>query len=79
MRKVGQPMGNEYKLALSVTETAEILGLSRPTVYDLIQREDFPSFRVGRRTTISRSGLERWVQEQSKTENKAASGREVGI
>lgn len=55
------------KLTLSVTETAEILGVSRPTVYTLIHRDDFPSFRVGRRTLISRTGLEKWVEEQHKT------------
>lgn len=53
------------KIAFSVSEVAEVLGISRPTVYRLIQRDDFPTFKVGARTLISRSGLERWVQEQA--------------
>ncbi len=57
-------MSNE-KLALSVTETAELLGVSRPTVYQLIHREDFPAFKVGTRTLISRAGLAAWVEKQS--------------
>lgn len=52
------------KLALSITEAAAVLGISRPTVYELIHSEDFPAFRVGRRTLISRSGLERWIDAQ---------------
>ena len=54
------------KLALSVTEAATLLGVSRPTVYELIKREDFPSFRIGTRRVISRAGLERWVDEQAR-------------
>lgn len=57
------------KMALSVSETAEILGISRPTVYQLMRRTDFPAFRVGARWLVSRDGLARWVADQA--------GREV--
>lgn len=53
------------RVALSVTEAAALLGVSRPTVYQLMNRADFPSFRIGARRLISRAGLERWVQEQA--------------
>ena len=53
------------RLALSVTEAAEALNVSRPAVYQLMRRADFPAFRVGRRTLISRSGLERWIEAQA--------------
>lgn len=52
-------------IALSVTEAAALLGVSRPTVYHLLNQADFPSFRIGSRRLISRAGLERWVQEQA--------------
>ena len=52
------------KLTLSIPETAAALGVSRPTVYNLIRREGFPAFRIGGRTVVSRPGLEAWVQEQ---------------
>lgn len=57
-------MSNE-KLALSVTEAAALLGISRPTVYTLIHRADFPAFKLGKRTLISRAGLAAWVEKQS--------------
>ena len=53
------------RVALSVTEAAVLLGVSRPTIYQLMNREDFPSFRIGTRRLISRSGLERWVAAQT--------------
>lgn len=52
------------RLALSVAEAAEVLGVSRPTVYDLVNREDFPAFKVGTRTLISSEGLAAWVAAQ---------------
>ena len=53
------------KIALSVAEAAEALGVSKPTVYELIHRGDFPCFKIGTRQLISRSGLEAWVQDQA--------------
>lgn len=50
------------KITLSVTEAAAVLGVSRPTVYQLIHRSDFPAFKVGRRTMISRSALQEWAE-----------------
>ena len=53
------------KRVLSVTEAAEALGISRPTLYTLLHRSDFPSFRIGNRVLISMDGLHRWVAAQA--------------
>lgn len=53
------------KVTLSVTETADALGVSRPTVYTLLHRQDFPAFRVGGRTLVSAEGLREWVAAQA--------------
>ena len=58
-------MATADKIALSVAEAAELLGVSPPTVYKLIRRADFPAFKVGTRTLISRSKLEEWVAAQA--------------
>lgn len=60
----------KMKLALSVTETAQALGVSRPTVYQLLRRSDFPAFRIGNRWLISRSGLEAWIKTQAENQNE---------
>lgn len=55
------------KLTLSVPETAEVLGISRACMYELVKSEGFPTISVGKRILVSRKGLERWVDEQAQT------------
>lgn len=52
-------------LAVSAAEAARLLGVSRPTVYQLMAREDFPVFRAGKRTLISVEGLREWIAAQA--------------
>lgn len=58
-------MKTTERIALTITETAQALGVSRPTVYKLLHREGFPAFRIGSRVLISRAKLEEWVNAQS--------------
>lgn len=53
-------------LAVSAAEAARLLGVSRPTIYQYIGRDDFPSFKLGSRVLISVSGLQAWVDRQAK-------------
>ena len=59
------------KLTYSPTETAQVLGVSRPTVYQLMKRADFPAFKVGSRTLVSAEGLRAWVEAQVETGKSA--------
>ena len=53
------------KMALSVSEAARELGISRPKVYDLIHSEGFPACKIGTRTIINRAALQRWLDERT--------------
>ena len=53
-------------LAVSAAEAARLLGVSRPTIYQYIGRDDFPSFKLGGRVLISVDGLKTWVENQLK-------------
>lgn len=53
------------KLAYSITETAQVLGVSRPTVYALIKQPGFPVFQIGGRKLVSVEGLRDWVRSQA--------------
>ena len=53
------------RLGISVTEAAELLGISRNQAYELARRDDFPSLTIGGRIVISLSGLEAWVEKQA--------------
>ena len=44
--------------------SARLLGVSKPTVYQMMNREDFPAFKVGARTLISVEGLREWIRKQ---------------
>ena len=45
------------RLALSVTEAAELLGISRALAYELVARGELPSVRLGRRVVVPRVAL----------------------
>ena len=53
-------------LAVGTTEAARLLGISRPTLYQLLNRADFPAFRVGSRILISVGGLKEWIDRQTR-------------
>lgn len=59
------------KLTYSPSEAAEVLGISRPTLYRLLHQEGFPAFSVGGRRLISAEGLRAWVERQSSGEVSA--------
>lgn len=62
----------QERLAYSVPETAEQLGVSLKTCYDLVHRADFPSLRIGHRIVVSREGLREWVRKQEQSRMGAA-------
>lgn len=53
------------KLTVTVDEMAKIVGVSRPTAYELIHKEGFPTVRIGRRIVIPLNSLKRWLEEQA--------------
>ena len=63
-------MGTADKLTLSVPETAELLGVSVPLVYQLVKRSDFPALKIGTRTLINRRLLEAWLDREAVAVNE---------
>lgn len=53
------------KLTLSVDEAAALLGISKPTCYQLVRRADFPAFKIGNRTLVNRRLLEQWIDREA--------------
>ena len=52
-------------LSVSTTEAARLLGVSRPTIYELMQNGGLPWFKVGTRTLLPVAGLKEWVATQA--------------
>ena len=46
------------RLTLTVTEAAELLGVSRNSLYEAVRRNEIPHLRIGRRIVIPRRQLE---------------------
>jgi excisionase family DNA binding protein len=60
-------------MLLTVPQVAKKLGLSRTTVYVLINREGLPVVRFGRAVRISAPSLQKWVEERERETMSAAS------
>ena len=57
-------------LAISASETARILGVSRPVVYKLFHQAGFPVFKIGNRTLVSVDGLRAWIAKQTEVDHE---------
>lgn len=62
---------NVNPLAVSATEAAKLLGVSRATIYELLRNNAFPSFHIGTRRLIPVAGLQNWVASQSGLDTSA--------
>lgn len=58
-------------LAVSVTEAAKLLNVSRPTLYRYIGQDGFPSFKLGGRVLVNVAGLQAWIDQQTKEGERA--------
>lgn len=57
---------DELPLLLNVKQLADLLGASDSSVYELIQEDDFPSLRIGKRIVIPKEELREWISTRTK-------------
>lgn len=50
---------------LTVSDLADLLKISSPVAYELVARNDFPSFKIGKSIRIYRHDLMNWLSAQS--------------
>ena len=53
-------------LAITMTQAAQLLGVSRPTLYRLAKTPDFPVIHLGGCTRILVDDLREWARQQAK-------------
>lgn len=58
-------------LILTPLDIAEVLALSRNTVYELLHSADFPAFKVGKQYRVSREKFLVWLDTVSENKNIA--------
>lgn len=65
-RMAGQKKPGGFRMAISVSEFADMIGVSKPKAYDIIRRDDFRGvFKVDKRTLISVPRALEWVEAQA--------------
>jgi excisionase family DNA binding protein len=52
------------RILLRVTEAADLVGLSRSTIYNLVTSGQLDTVRVGRTIRVPVSALEKWVEQK---------------
>ena len=63
-------MDRSERFVLSVTEAAELLGISRTLAYDLVARKELPSLRLGGRIVVLYRPLERLLNGEPGDEGR---------
>lgn len=58
------------KATMTVKELQAYVGIGRRQAYELCNSSGFPSFRIGRKVLINRSGLERWMKDQEEKKDE---------
>lgn len=59
-------ISTEEKRCYTVKEIQVILGISRPTAYDLLQQNHFRWFRIGNKYRISKNSFDEWLDKMVK-------------
>ncbi|MDD3413149.1 MAG: helix-turn-helix domain-containing protein [Lachnospiraceae bacterium] len=59
----------EDKRCYTVKEVQAILGISRPTVYDLLKQNEFRWIRIGTNYRISKKSFDEWLDKASENES----------
>ena len=52
------------RLLLKPSEVAQILGIGRSLIYELIARKEIPSLRLGRCIRVPSESLQLWLKDQ---------------
>ena len=57
---------DELPMFINATTLAQLFGVSRASVYELMSEKDFPSFRIGKRVLVTKENLVEWVEGRTK-------------
>ena len=60
---INQVTPSDAKITLTVTEAADMLGISLPKMYEIVRIGRIPSSRVGKKIVISRQAVLDWLKE----------------
>jgi excisionase family DNA binding protein len=56
----------DYPIVLTVNDIMEILGIGKRIAYELMDRTDFPTVRIGKLKRVNRDAFFEWLDQQGK-------------
>lgn len=56
---------HSYPIILTAVEISEILRISKPTAYSLMDRKDFPLIKIGRSKRVKRDLFFLWLENNN--------------
>ena len=56
---------DDLPLSLSAMDVAEVLGLSRAGAYNLLDKQGFPTLKVGKRKIVPRDKFLDWMEQHT--------------
>lgn len=65
MQKVRESL--QVQPLLTIPQVAKVLGVSRPTVYELMYRHGLPRMNIGRSVRIHPASFQRWLAEREQS------------
>lgn len=54
---------HNIKPTLTVEEAARFIGVSKPKMYELTRKENFPVIHIGKKILINRQALLKWMED----------------
>ena len=60
---IPQQSSPENKVTLTVSEAAELIGISKPSMYEVVRTGKVRSVKVGKKILISRQSLMDWLKK----------------
>lgn len=55
----------DLPLVMTPEDIAKVLQISRNTAYEVVHREDFPVFKIGKQYRVSRENFIEWTKKLS--------------
>ena len=77
---INQVTPSDAKITLTVTEAANMLGISLPKMYEIVRMGRIPSIRVGKKIVLARQAILDWLKwQEGAPMAKVVSAKEVMV
>lgn len=69
----------DSKEALTAPEVAELLNITKNTVYEIVKRGEIPAYKIGKKLRIDRQDVEDYINNQKEGSNQAKAAKQFNV